>query len=258
MAQINRFTRRVRFVGVASAKGGVGQSTISLDWSRALARRGQPTLLTEIAGGDLAWIAGVTPAHFTEDVGAGTCSPAEAAVIVESNLDLLGTGNDWAVHGCDDEGRLGNLVRAIGAGTWRECIVDLGHTSPQRMRPIWEACEVIALIVDDDLSCVSRSYALIRRLLELKWGDRLALVFNHLADSVQVESLRQRFDQITRTFLGRTLPLIGVVPDAVESRRTIAVGKWVPVTSEQPQAETDIADTEIRTIKPALVADRKA
>ena len=258
MATARRFSPGPRFVGVASAKGGVGQSTISLDWARSLARRGGRTLLLEVAGGDLAWMVGATPAQFTEDVAAGTVSPLAAALRVEANLDLLATGNEWAVHGCEDENRLPHLVSALSTGPWSECIVDLGHTSPRRARPIWESCEIIALIVDDDLACVSRSYALIRHLLELGWGDRLALVFNHLTDSAQVESLRQRFDQITQAFLGRILPLIGVVPDAPEPRRTTAIGKWAPSPREDMQSKTDTADSELRTIKPAFAADIKA
>jgi flagellar biosynthesis protein FlhG len=251
----NRLSRGTRFVGVAAAKGGVGQSTISLDWARARAERGQRTLLLEAAGGDLAWMVGATPAQFAEDVAAGTVSPAAAVLSVGTNLDLLATGNEWAVHGCDDEVRLANLISVLRSGPWSECIIDLGHTSPRRARPIWEACELIALIVDDDLACVSRSYALIRRLLELEWGDRLALVFNHLTDPGQVESLRQRFDQITKAFLGRTLPLIGVVPDGPDPRRAAAVGKWAPAPLEQSQSTADTADTDTRIIKAAFAAD---
>lgn len=249
-----------RFIGVAAAKGGVGQSTISLEWARALAERGRRTLLLEVAGGDLAWIVGVTPSQFAEDVANGTISPAAAVISARPNLDLLATGNEWAVYGCEDNRRLTNLIDVLTGGPWSDCIIDLGHTNPRRARRVWEACAIIAVIVDDDLAGVSRSYAMIRHLLDLGWGDRLALVFNHLVDPGQVESLRQRFDQITRAFLGRTLPLIGVVPDGSAPRRAAAVAKWVPVPGEVIQSATDSehqTDRRTRIIEAAALADIK-
>ena len=258
MANSARFSSGPRLIGVASAKGGVGQSTISLDWARTLARRGRRTLLLEIAGGDLAWMAGAAPVQFAEDVAMGAVSPMAAALSVETNLDLLATGNEWAVHGCEDDGQLKDLIASLSSGLWSDCIIDLGHTSPRRARPVWESCAIIALIVDDDLACVSRSYSLIRRLIAMGWKDRLALVFNHLTDTAQVERLRQRFDQITRAFLGGTIPLIGVVPDAPDVQRTAAIAKWVPLSADQPQSVPDTTDNELRTIRSAFAADSKA
>ncbi len=250
----------LRITGIAAAKGGVGQSTISLDWARALASRGQHTLLLEIAGGDLAWMAGVSPRQFTEDAARGTVSPVAAAVEAGSNLDVLAAGNEWAVHGCDDPAKLTKLMQALQSGIWAECVIDLGHTDPRRARAAWESCAILAVVIDDDLGCVSRTYALMRHLLDFGWGDRLALVFNHLTDPGHVESLRQRFDQITNAFLGRTFPLIGVVPDGPESRRSAAVAKWVPGGAELAASQTDsllLAHNQPRMIDAAILADIK-
>lgn len=250
----------LRITGIAAAKGGVGQSTVSFEWARALATRGEKTLLLEIAGGDLAWMAGVSPTQFVEDAARGTVSPTIAAVEISSNLDLLASGNEWAVHGCDDIEALTKLMEAVQAAAWTNCIIDLGHTNPRRARAAWDACAVIALVLNDDLGCVSRTYALIRQLLDLGLGDRLALVFNHLADPGQVESMRQRFDQITTAFLGRTFPLIGVVPDGPEPLRAAAVTRWAPANSQSnpPRSERPVVvDSKLRIIDAAILADIK-
>lgn len=243
-----------RFFGVASAKGGIGQSSVSLDWARTLSSQGERTLLLEIAGGDLAWMAGTTPTHFTEDVATGVVTWDAAVVPVGGALDLLATGNQWSVYGSNEHELHARLIGQIVRGPWSHCVIDLGQTCPDAGHPAWSACEIIAVVLTDDLACVSRTYVLVRHLLESGWADRIGLVFNQLNDPAQVESLRQRFNQITQTFLGRTLPLIGVVPNASAAKRAVALAKWVPVANGPRLGTPDISR---RIIKPAFAADRE-
>jgi MinD-like ATPase involved in chromosome partitioning or flagellar assembly len=243
-----------RVVGVAAAKGGIGQSTLAIDWARALGRQDKPSLLLEISGGDLTWLAGANPSGFTEDVASGKMTPPEAAVSIGPNADLLAAGTAWAVYGAPDTDSLDALLRRLRAGHWTDWIVDLGSTRPTAAFPIWNACTTIALVLDDDIACVSRSYAMIRHLTAFGWADRLTLVFNRLENAEQAESLRSRFDQITRQFLGRTWPLCGAVPDAPACRRSAAVETWAlnATASEQTQPQKDH-----RIIKPAVFADNR-
>lgn len=239
-------------VAVLAAKGGLGVSTIALEWAKALGQNGSRSLLVEIAGGDMAWLSGGSPLAFIENVADGTVSAEAAAVALAPHTDLIASGNAWAVYGAPRPSALDNLVRHLNDGPWRHWVIDAGNTRPELAAPIWKACTTIAVVLDDNIASVSRSYMLVRRLAELGWEDRLALVFNRIANSGQAEALRERFAQLTRQFLGTTWPLCGVVPDAPPERRSKIIAAWA--TDSAPSA-VPAPSPNHRIIEPAVTAD---
>jgi MinD-like ATPase involved in chromosome partitioning or flagellar assembly len=246
-------TEATRFTVVIGAKGGIGVSTIALDWARALANQDHRTLLLELAGGDLSYLTGATPAAFSDSIADGSVSVEDAAVEIAPDLDLIASGNTWAVQGPHDTAPIENLFNAASQGPWKECIVDCGNTRLDIAAPLLSACSTLGVVVTDDLACVSRTYALLRRLADVGAAEHLALIFNRLSDAEQAESLRNRLDHITRTFLGATWPLCGVVPEGPPSRRAAAVAAWATAT---PEADPEIeAEVNQSLINPAFAAD---
>ena len=239
-------TRNRHHVAVLAAKGGLGVSTVALDWAKALGHEGSRSLLVEIAGGDMAWMSGGSPSAFTENVADGTVPAQDAAVALAPYTDLLATGNAWAVYGAPKASALENLIRNLNNGPWPHWVIDAGNTRPDLAAPIWKICTTIAVVLDDNIASVSRTYALVRRLAELGWEDRVALVFNRISNSAQAEALRERFAHITRQFLGTTWPLCGVVPDAPPERRRKIIAAWAGDT--EPSLNH-------RIIEPAVTAD---
>ncbi len=246
-------TSKRHVVAVLAAKGGIGVSTIALDWAKALGQSGSRSLLVEIAGGDMAWISGGSPIAFTENVADGSVPAKDAAVSLTSHTDLLASGNAWAVYGASRPSTLDNLIRNLNDGPWRHWVIDAGNTRLELAAPVWKICTTIAIVLDDNIASVSRTYALVRRLAELGWEDRLALVFNRIANSAQAEALRERFAQLTRQFLGTTWPLCGVVPDAPPERRSKIITAWA--NDSVPSAAAPTANH--RTIEPATTADNQ-
>jgi MinD-like ATPase involved in chromosome partitioning or flagellar assembly len=163
---------------------------------------------------------------FAEDVVDSDISPQDATVSIAPGADLLATGTAWSVFGPPNDIAQERLTERLQAGPWSDWIVDLGPGRPHRHHPIWRTCKTIAVILQDDLAGVTRTYALVRHLLACGWGDRLGLVYNRVTDSEQVEKLRRHFDQVTKAFLKITVPVIGVVPEGTAARRAIAVRHW--------------------------------
>jgi MinD-like ATPase involved in chromosome partitioning or flagellar assembly len=235
------------------AKGGIGTTTITLDWAHAFAADDRRTLLLELAGGDLSYLTGATPEAFTDSIADGSASAADTAVEIAPNLDLIANGNTWAIHGPNDTPEVEKLLNAVSQGPWTECIVDCGNTRIEAAGPLLTACSMLGVVVTDDLSCVSRTYALLRRLAGTNAAEHLALIFNRLSDAEQAESLRNRLDHITRTFLGATWPLSGVVPEGPPSRRAAAIAAWATAApAPDPEIEANVNQS---LINPAFAAD---
>lgn len=248
-------TSTARMIGVVAAKGGIGQSMIALEWAQTCGRRGQRCLLVEVAGGDLAWMVGATPTRFAEDVAADSVALADAIVRIDDSVDMLAAGNTWAVYGPSQESATNGLLTQIGSGGYDAIVFDLGHASPDVTAPIWHACNPLAAILQDDIASVARAYALLRRLNDLGLAEHLSLVFNRMSSKTQVDSLKQRFDQLTHRFLGRTWPRLGTIPDGPKGLRMEAIASWGSGASPAAQG----GETALRgqIIKPALFADNK-
>ncbi len=238
--------------GIVAGQGGCGQTTVSLDWARALGQGGRRCLILEVAGGDMAARAGVGPTRYAEDVAQGTIPAENACVRVSDGVDLLATGHDWAVFGPPGDALQHRLVQSLLEGPWTDWIVDLGRTRPHRHHPIWSRCTTLAVVLQDELACLTQTYAVVRRLTACAWNDRLGLVLNRMTGGEQAARLRRQFDRITQAFLHVTVPVIGVVPDGGPQRRALAVTRWV-----LPGADAkDIRQQQVsRVVKPALVAD---
>ena len=209
----------------------------------------------EVAGGDLAWMVGAAPRHFTEDVAAGSIALGDATVRIDDGVDLLATGNAWAVYGPSRASETEDLLRHISASEYEAVVFDLGHASPDTTATIWRACGQLAAILEDDIASVARAYALLRRLNSLGFAEHLSLVFNRMSGKTQIASLQQRFDQLTHRFLGRTWPRLGTIPDGPKGLRMEAIGVWGQ--GESPSAQGGETVLRGQIIKPAVFADNK-
>jgi MinD-like ATPase involved in chromosome partitioning or flagellar assembly len=240
-------------IGVIGARGGTGQTTVSLDWARALSQDQRRCLLLEVAGGDLAALTGAAPSKFAEDVAEGGVSLDEAVTPLSDGPDLLAAGVGWSVFGPPTDAIQRRLIERLSAGPWTSWVIDLGRARPHRHHPVWSLCRTIAVVVQDELACVTRTYALIRHLLACGWGSRLGLVLNCVSDGHQAERLRRHLEQITRAFLHFTVPVIGVVPRADAAQRLIAVKQWASPARDGVETVSRI---ENRITSPALSPDR--
>ncbi|GAB4317140.1 MAG: hypothetical protein Kow0074_05560 [Candidatus Zixiibacteriota bacterium] len=229
---------RTRVVCMTSAKGGIGQSTISLDWARAVGRQGRRCLLIELAGGDLAWQVGATPEQFAEEVASGTVTLDTAAVRIDDHVSLLASGNAWSIYGPDRPDEVAALVRRITAGRWEHAIIDLGNASRAIALAALAAVHRRVILLEDTVASVARTYALLRALGDGVLADNTALVFNRIDNSTDAKSLLERFSQLTSRFLNRTWPLLGTVPDGASEVRVQAIAEWgtadVPGPAETP------------------------
>lgn len=241
-------------IGVISAAGGAGQSTVCRHWAQAMGTVSARCLLLEMAGGDSAPVLGATPKHFAEEVAEGSVLAADAAVEIDAGTDLLAAGSGWSVFGPPNDAIQHRLVEHLSAGPWTSWVVDLCRTRPHRHHPVWSRCRTIAVVLHGDVTAVTRNYVLVRHLLACGWGGRLGLVLNRMADGRHAERLRRQFDQLTQAFLHFTVPVIGVVPAGHADQRAFAVSQWVGPAMGGREAVNRLED---RIISPAVSSDNK-
>ncbi|MBD3297685.1 MAG: hypothetical protein GF341_03440 [candidate division Zixibacteria bacterium] len=225
----------IQMTCVVAAKGGIGQSAISLDWARAIGRQGKRCLLLELSGGDLAWQVGATPAHFVENVADGSTGINDAVVRIEEHVSLLASGNGWGIHGPDAIGDVKSLFERLREGKWDHVVIDLGTVSRVVAEFVLTTADRRAILLQDDIACVARTYALLRRFGAGVLADHTSLVFNRIDNSTDAESLHERFSQLTSQFLNRTWPVLGTVPEGGSDQRVQAIAMWDSADVPKPE-----------------------
>ena len=203
-------------IAVASGKGGVGKTWLSVTLSHALANSGLRTLLFD---GDLGLAnvdiqLGLTPQYDLGSVIAGQKALSEAVTHYdEGGFDVL--------PGKSGSGALATLsparVSEIRDGLLQVCkaydrvIVDLGAGVETAVRTLTAAAGRVLVVVNDEPTSLTDSYALIKVSQMTTPGIEMQIVVNQAANPSDGEKTYKTLLRACENFLKISPPLAGIV-----------------------------------------------
>src|ERR1700741_1622785 len=159
--------RRGRIVAIASGKGGVGKTFLSITLSHAMARRAQRVLLFD---GDLGLAnidiqLGLMPQYDLGSVIAGKLSLNQAAMKYDS-------GGFDVIAGRSGSGSLANIPLsrlqllgedlALVAARYDRIVIDLGAGVEKSVRQLARAADTILVVTTDEPTALTDAYAFIK------------------------------------------------------------------------------------------------
>ncbi|WP_162527302.1 P-loop NTPase [Sphingomonas solaris] len=217
--------RNVRVVALASGKGGVGKTSISVNLAVALAREGQRTMLvdTDFGLANAAVMLGVNPPDTIEDVLEGRL-PVEAAMHVTGDGLRLLPGASGVLA---DTAPLETANRRLAEGLRRQSetldfvIVDSpSGVQPQTMRYLAMSDRVLLVLTAEPTSFMD-AYATVK-LLSLDHGYTAVSVISNMVDSeASGRDLFGRFHDVASRFLPADLRYLGSLPRDEHMRMAI-------------------------------------
>jgi flagellar biosynthesis protein FlhG len=203
-------------IAVASGKGGVGKTWLSVTLSHALANSGLRTLLFD---GDLGLAnvdiqLGLTPQYDLGSVIAGQKALSEAVTHYdEGGFDVL--------PGKSGSGALATLsparVSEIRDGLLQVCkaydrvIVDLGAGVETAVRTLTAAAGRVLVVVNDEPTSLTDAYALIKVSQMTTPGIEMQIVVNQAANPSDGEKTYKTLLRACENFLKISPPLAGIV-----------------------------------------------
>jgi flagellar biosynthesis protein FlhG len=221
-------------VAIASGKGGVGKTWLSITLAQALARAKAHVLLFD---GDLGLAnvdvqLGLVPERDIGDVVAGRTSLDDAARPFEAGGFAIAAGRS----GTGSLGQLGPdklsvLVDAIqdSAHRYDWVLMDLGAGLERPVRGFAAAASTCIIVTTDEPTALTDAYAFIKVLTRERPGTDIRIVVNLAATREDGERTYGALKKACESFLRFSPPLLGVVrrdgrvPDSIRAQTPILV-----------------------------------
>lgn len=212
-----------RVVAIASGKGGVGKTSVSVNLSIALARRG---LRVTLVDGDLGTanidvVCGMSPARRLDAAIGGRSgrsgAPALDALSIPTPFGFRLIPGAAATTRAADLGPAGCRELAAGLGTLSSeadvVVVDAGAGIGVGVRSWMHASDLPLIVATPEPASIADAYGLMKclRLEELRSIRAMSLLLNQVGGRAEVQRVTERLGAVTSRFLGIELGLLGAI-----------------------------------------------
>ncbi len=213
-----------RVIAIASGKGGVGKTWLSITLAQALAQAGRRVVLMDADLG-LANVDVQLGLKVGTDLGGvlAGAAPEQAAIALPAGFHLLpgrsGSGALAGLNGAALEAAMG-VPRRLAA-RWEDVVVDIGAGVEAPQRRLAARADLLLVVATEEPTSLTDAYAVLKLHAQDAPGGDVRLVVNLAASAASGQHTHAALDAAARRFLGRPLPLAGIirrdakVPDAI-------------------------------------------
>ena len=227
---------RTEVIGIASGKGGVGKTTISVNLALSLQRQGHRVMLfdADLGLANAQIVLGLNCpfnlSHFLN----GEKTLQEILVTAHDGLILVPGGSGIKEMASISSLQASAIVQAFS--NFEEdidyLIVDMAAGISPSVLAFMAACQRRFIVVKDDPSSIADAYGTIKVLTQDFDEDEIYLIPNSVASQAEGQMLYERINKVCAQFLNRSVHYLG----AIESDEQIlkAHKKYIPVVDFAP------------------------
>ncbi|MGQ0529503.1 MAG: MinD/ParA family protein [Panacagrimonas sp.] len=211
-----RPAKPVQVIAIASGKGGVGKTSVSVNLSTAMSMSGKQTMLLD---GDLGLanvdvMLGLQPTCNLAHVIEGKCSLEETI--------LQGPAGLMVIPASSGRKNMAELSRAENAGLIRAfselsrpldvLVVDTAAGLADSVISFTQAAQEVIVVICNDPSSLTDAYALIKVLNRDHGVERVQVLANMVRNLTEAKEVHESLRRVAERFLDVTLNFMGFVP----------------------------------------------
>ncbi|WP_263545295.1 MinD/ParA family protein [Tahibacter soli] len=217
--------RPVRVVAVASGKGGVGKTCVSVNLAVALAGAGQRTLLfdADLGLANVDVLLGLQPRYTLADVLEGRCTVDDAVIEGPRGLAVVPAASGKRRMAELSTGEHVGVVRAFSEMR-RDVdvmIVDTAAGICDSVLTFGQAAQDVVVVVCNEPASITDAYALIKVLSRERGVARVQVLANMVRGADEGRELFGKLVRVSERFLDVTLSHLGSVPHDEWMRRAV-------------------------------------
>jgi len=245
-----------KIIAVASGKGGVGKTMLSVSLAHAFARAGQRSLLFD---GDLGLAnvdvqLGIVPQNDIGMVLAGRISLAEAVTLYPNGgFDILagrsGSGRLAAVPARGISELRGDLIAL--AESYDRVVIDIGAGVDKGLRRLAGIAGRCLIVTTDEPTALTDAYAFIKMMTTQRHPSRLQIAVNMAPSKAEGERTYEVMRKACESFLRLSPPLAGIIRRDKYVRD--AIRRQTPLLTRYPSAP---AASDVETMAEKLLRER--
>ena len=204
-----------KVVGIASGKGGVGKTTVSVNLAVALVQAGKRVMLLDADLG-LANTQIALGAHTPLNIGhvlRGERSLEEIIITTPQGVRLVPGASGLREMASLESSQIAQIIRAFDelSEPVDVLLVDIAAGLSSSVIDFLSACQYRLVVVRDEPSSIADAYGLIKVLTLEEQLDQNYLVTNQVSSAQDGRRLHQRLNDVCLRFLGQSVRHLGSV-----------------------------------------------
>ena len=251
--------QEIRVISVASGKGGVGKSIISVNLAVALSRLGVRVLVVDADFGlaNIDIMLGVTSKHNVSDFLRGEKSVSEIIQLGHEGVRFISGGSGMNELLNMDEEQLSDLLSSLVQleSPIDMIIIDNGAGINDNILQMILASSETIIVTTTEPTAILDAYALVKTIMKRDNSHPLHLLVNKCETRKEAQRVSEGFTEVIGRHLGKNINPLGLI--MYDHNVPLSIKRQVPISMSDPDCATAQSISQISRTLLDLPAEKE-